>query len=503
MTRSCEQPIKQEGGVGRGSDEMQRSLVHRRIAPRQGAKASFDGRNVCQKCFCVTFGESNKAYAVSGTSTFSQRKDVRLKRTISAMRGPGSLNHNRRSFTAENVDPERSSLNVMYRDEPIQKVYHELFDEAVDRYNAKQKRKDRCVNDYYEHLRTGKQEKLFHELIVQIGNKDDMGVLTENGALAKELLDEYMQGFQERNPTLRVFGAFLHMDEATPHLHIDFVPYVSGWKGKGLDTKVSLKQALKALSFAGGSKRESELNQWINAEKEQLAAVMERHGIEWEQKGTHEEHLSVLDFKKQERSKEVAALEAAKQECQADLAEMQEQLETVQTAADAAEQRAQQANKAYQKQSKELNKELNKLAPIMDGLESLSAQYSQRPEEWVPEAGTFETAKSYREKKAVPLIKKLVQVIFSLHRKYWEMKHDRDKYQGFYRSEKDVNRNLSRLLEQAEAENEQFRAMKRDFGRVWNYFGAEKMNQVIGLMREQEQTVKQNPQKSRENSVEL
>lgn len=83
------------------------------------------------------------------------------------------------------------------------------------------------------------------------------------------------------------------------------------------------------------------------------------------------------------------------------------------------------------------------------------------------------------------------------------MKHDRDKYQGFYRSEKDVNRNLSRLLEQAEAENEQFRAMKRDFGRVWNYFGAEKMNQVIGLMREQEQTVKQNPQKSRENSVEL
>ena len=191
-----------------------------------------------------------------------------MKRTISAMRGPGSLNHNRRSFTAENVDPKRSSLNVVYRDEPIQKVYHELFDEAVKRYNAKQKRKDRCITDYYEHLRTGKQEKLFHELIVQIGNKDDMGVLTENGALAKELLDEYMQGFQERNPTLRVFGAFLHMDEATPHLHIDFVPYVSGWKGKGLDTKVSLKQALKALGFAGGSKRESELNQWINAEKE-------------------------------------------------------------------------------------------------------------------------------------------------------------------------------------------------------------------------------------------
>ena len=178
---------------------------------------------------------------------------------------------------------------------------------------------------------------------------------------------------------------------------------------------------------------------------------------------------------------------------------MQEQLETAQTAVEAAEQRVQKAELTYQKQSKELNK----LAPIMEGLENLSAQYSQRPEEWVPEAATFETAKSYREKKAMPLIQKLVKVLFALHRKYWEVKHDRDKYQGFYRSEKDVNRNLSRLLEQAEAENEQFRAMKRDFGRVWNYFGAEKMNQVIGLMREREQTVKQNPQKSRENSVEL
>ena len=422
-----------------------------------------------------------------------------MKRTISAMRGPGSLNHNRRSFTAENVDPKRSSLNVVYRDEPIQKVYHELFDEAVNRYNAKQKRKDRCINDYYEHLRTGKQEKLFHELIVQIGNKDDMGVLTENGALAKELLDEYMQGFQERNPTLRVFGAFLHMDEATPHLHIDFVPYVSGWKGKGLDTKVSLKQALKALGFTGGSKRESELNQWINAEKEQLVAVMERHGIEWEQKGTHEEHLSVLDFKKQERSKEVATLEAAKQEYQTDLTEMQEQLETAQTAVEAAEQRVQKAELTYQKQSQKLNK----LAPIMEGLENLSAQYSQRPEEWVPEAATFETAKSYREKKAMPLIQKLVKVLFALHRKCWEVKAERDKYLHFYQDEKKATYHLSQRLKEVKAENEQLYAMKCDFRRLWNYFGAEKMQQVIGLMRGQEQTADRSQKKNRQNSVEL
>ena len=404
-----------------------------------------------------------------------------MKRTISAMRGPGSLNHNRRSFTAENVDPKRSSLNVMYRDEPIQKVYHELFDEAVKRYNAKQKRKDRCITDYYEHLRTGKQEKLFHELIVQIGNKDDMGVLTENGALAKELLDEYMQGFQERNPTLRVFGAFLHMDEATPHLHIDFVPYVSGWKGKGLDTKVSLKQALKALGFAGGSKRESELNQWINAEKEQLAAVMERHGIEWEKKDTHEEHLSVLDFKKKERAKEVAELDAVKQEKQTELAQIQQQ--------------TQEAKRECQKQTKELNE----IAPILQGLESLSAQYSQRPEEWVPEAGTFETAKSYRDKKAIPLINKLVKILYSLHHKYWKVKNECAKFMERYADEREANQNLRQRIEMLQEENTRLKAVEHNFGRVWSYYGAEQVKRVVELMAGRERAAQNVQRQKREH----
>lgn len=138
-----------------------------------------------------------------------------------------------------------------------------------------------------------------------------MGATTENGQLAAKVLDEYMRDFQRRNPTLRVFSACLHMDEATPHLHIDFVPYMTGSK-RGLDTRVSLKQALSVLGFKGGTRRETELNQWVLYEKKQLAAVMLEHGIEWEQKGTHEKHLSVLDFEKQERAKEVAELEAKK-----------------------------------------------------------------------------------------------------------------------------------------------------------------------------------------------
>ena len=191
-----------------------------------------------------------------------------MKRTISAMRGKGSLTHNRRDFIAENVDSSRTPLNVEYRNEDIRTVYHELFDDALARYNEKQTRRDRVIDDYYEKIRTGKQEKPFEELIIQIGNKDDMNATSENGQLARQMLDEYMQSFQQRNPTLRVFSAHLHMDEATPHLHIDFIPFTTGSK-RGLETRVSLKKALEALGFAGGTKSHTELNQWIESEKQE------------------------------------------------------------------------------------------------------------------------------------------------------------------------------------------------------------------------------------------
>ena len=199
----------------------------------------------------------------------SSRKEVRkfmMKRTISGMIGAGSLAHNRRDFVAENVDPDRVQLNICYKNENLKEVYKELFDDATERYNVG-KRKDRQIANYYEKIRQGKQEKLFHEVIFQIGNREDMAVGTLEGNLAVKVLDEYVKDFQKRNPTLRVFSCYLHQDEATPHLHIDFVPYVTNWKGKGMDARVSLKQALKSLGFQGGNKHDTELNQWINHER--------------------------------------------------------------------------------------------------------------------------------------------------------------------------------------------------------------------------------------------
>ena len=258
----------------------------------------------CQKYFCVTFDKSNKTCVSIG----SERKGIELKRTISGMVGKGSLAHNNRDFVADNIDRNRIADNVIYLNEDLKQVYLELFSDALERYNAKQKRNDRKIPDYYQHIRSGKQEKLFHEVVFQIGNVGDTAVGTLEGQLAKTVLNDFAKGFQERNPQFRVFSAHLHMDEATPHLHIDFVPYITGSK-RGLDTRISMKKALEAQGFADGSREDTELNQWINSEKVALSQVMERYDIEWEQRGTHNEHLSVLDFKKQERSKEIKKLE--------------------------------------------------------------------------------------------------------------------------------------------------------------------------------------------------
>ena len=224
------------------------------------------------------------------------------------MVGKGSLNHNNRTFTAKNVDAERSKCNQIYVKESIKQVYHTLFDEALEAYNFKQTRADRRIDNYYDKIRTSKQEKLFHELIVQIGNRDDTNCDMLESVYAQSALEEYMMGFQERNPNLRVFNAVMHLDEETPHLHIDYVPFSTGNK-RGLETKVSLKGALKAQGFVGTGRFDTEWKRWVECEKHCLAEIMEHYKMEWLQKGTHEKHLSVYDYEKKMRKAEVAELE--------------------------------------------------------------------------------------------------------------------------------------------------------------------------------------------------
>lgn len=419
-----------------------------------------------------------------------------MKRTISFMTGKGSVNHNSRKFHAKNIDSERSYLNVEYCNEDVKDVYHELFDEALVRYNEKQTRSDRKIDDYYDKICFGKQEKPFHEIILQIGDKDNMGATTENGQLAAKVLDEYMRDFQRRNPTLRVFSAYLHMDEATPHLHIDFVPYTTGSK-RGLDTRVSLKQALLALGFKGGTRSETELNQWVQHEKKQLAEIMLERGIEWKQKGTHEKHLSVLDFKKKERAKEVAELEAKKESLEehnvailetsekwlGELENLEQEIHSAQEIREEADKKAEVAKK----EAARYEKKLAEIAPMVKDMERFAVKYSYDPEEVLPEAGTLESGKTYREKKAKPLIGKIITVLRAVYREYLSVSNRFEKLQDAYNREQDRNERLKNRLEEFLGENRELRTIATDFGRVRTVMGAEQVNAVIDRAKQQEQ----------------
>lgn len=450
-----------------------------------------------------------------------------MKRTISFMTGKGSVNHNSRKFHAKNTDSERSCLNVEYCNENVKDVYHELFDEALAWYNEKQTRSDRRIDDYYEKIRSGKQEKPFHEIILQIGDKDNMGAKTENGQLAAKVLDKYMRDFQRRNPTLRVFNAYLHMDEATPHLHIDFVPYTTGSK-RGLDTRVSLKQALSALGFKGGTRRETELNQWVAYEKEQLAAVMLEHGIEWEKKGTHEKHLSVLDFEKKERAKEVAELEQSISDGKERLSDIQiqhrkavQETEQIRKKGEAIRQEVSELsetsdllkeqattlaedkkkllsdNVKLEKQQKKLQQDIEKMVQSKAVMERNIHAYDEDEKWQLPEPAALMSAKAYKDKKAFPLVEKLKETIKALTIKCVQLAEQGKKLkEKVTRQEQQISRLTDKVMEQSDI-IDRLQEKTADLGRLERYFGREQVQSIVERSKALEWAEKENKRPKR------
>ncbi|WP_243411565.1 plasmid recombination protein [Pseudoflavonifractor capillosus] len=230
--------------------------------------------------------------------------------------GKGSLGHNNRRFHTKNVDPALTPQNVVFVCQELKDAYQEIFGEALERYNQKQKRNDRKIPDYLEHIQKSKNgEKAFHELVVQVGDRNDTGIRTADAAKAKEIFTDYYHGFVSRNPNMKVFNAVLHMDEpnGTPHLHIDFIPIATGQK-RGLEVKNSMRQALQQQGFDFIATPPPPKNvrvhflcnqptprfgggQWLEEERAALGAALERHGIPWEKQGVHRQHLSIPEYK--------------------------------------------------------------------------------------------------------------------------------------------------------------------------------------------------------------
>lgn len=209
-----------------------------------------------------------------------------MAKTISHCQGKGSLAHNNRKFAAKNVDSSRTENNIVFVEQPIATAYDKIFGAAVERYNAKQKRSDRKIRlGYYEHVfkrspaqsvvTSADKRKSFYEDVVQIGTMQDTGVGTPDAEVAAACLTEYMQGFQERNPNFYVFNAVMHLDEATPHLHIDYIPV--GHYKQGVDTQNGIAQALKEMGYGTGK---DAISRWRERERAVLEGICKTHGIE-------------------------------------------------------------------------------------------------------------------------------------------------------------------------------------------------------------------------------
>ena len=176
-----------------------------------------------------------------------------------------SIRHNNRDLTDKqkendwhkHIDWSKSQENVYLDQTPLRDKFSELFDGAVADYNAKQKRKDRRIDDYFQKVQDDKTLEPQREFIVQVGNIDNYRTTNDKGeptglseadvernkALANEVLLEYYKSFKKRNPKLSVYNAVIHNDEASPHLHLNVIPVAEGYK-QGMKRRPSCNKAL-------------------------------------------------------------------------------------------------------------------------------------------------------------------------------------------------------------------------------------------------------------------
>ena len=234
-----------------------------------------------------------------------KKRGISVMGKVSMPQGKGSQLHNRREYEKigkpipDNIDSSKTAENITLVDRGIRQVYQEIFGDALEQYNSKQKRADRKIEDYYDHIQKSKNgEKLFYEDVVQWGSKDDFQE-PEMRERAKKALVQYVKGFEERNPNLRLIGAYIHMDEASPHLHLDYVPVAHGYS-RGLSTRNSLDRAMKEMGFApeNESRKNNATKLWKENERSVFGEICRNMGLEVEAERKARGSLSVDEYKK-------------------------------------------------------------------------------------------------------------------------------------------------------------------------------------------------------------
>lgn len=250
---------------------------------------------------------------------------------VSMPQGKGSQMHNRRDYEKigkpipDNIDVSKSSENITIVDKDIRQAYQEIFGEALEQYNGKQKRADRKIEDYYDHIQKSKNgEKLFYEDVVQWGSKDDF-TSPETRERAKEALLKYVEGFEERNSNLKLIGAYIHMDEASPHLHLDYVPVATGYS-RGLEKRNSLDKAMKQMGFQpeNESRKNNATKLWKENERAVFGQICRDLGLEVEQERKSERKSLTVDEYKEARDEMIGEIEQEKEAIVAEVEPLRE-----------------------------------------------------------------------------------------------------------------------------------------------------------------------------------
>ena len=264
--------------------------------------------------------------------------------SISMPQGRGNRQHNLRNYgegkLPSNIDVTRTDQNIVWKDETITHAYHRIFDDAVAEYNAKQRRKDRQIKDYRTHILNSKNgEKEFYEDVLQWGKQEDFIEHPEWREIAKECLLEYIDGFEDRNPGLELIGAYIHMDEASPHMHFDYIPVATGYK-TGVQKRNSLDRAMRNLiairtgseysprpdeKDASGKCTDNATKQWKEMERAHFKKICVCRGlvVDGEIKTPERDSLSVLEYKAEMRKQEIQQLEVQEKELRGTLRNLQ------------------------------------------------------------------------------------------------------------------------------------------------------------------------------------
>lgn len=220
-----------------------------------------------------------------------------MKMTVSFSKGKKSetsIKHNNRSLEKDfdytkkghtHIKTEYTQMNRVLKHEKIQDVYENLFGEAVDAYNKKQKRKDRKIDDFYKHVKKSAKQQTQFEFIAQVGNKADFEGLDRvdpqgRWQQAADLLQEYEADFEKRHPQMHVYNAVIHMDEqGSPHLHMNLVPVATGYK-RGVAVQPSFKRVLSQEGYAADPRdSRAQFNAFREQEQQALAKLLQDRGI--------------------------------------------------------------------------------------------------------------------------------------------------------------------------------------------------------------------------------